>query len=612
MFLMQYEGLIPDGLEVGTILGGLLLCALCSWRFLVCRTLLAMFIYGVCLMAQDSSLLKIPVLSQTAEQLFYLGPNTMRLVTIGFACSALLLTFFLKSKRSRLVLAGILLLVFIFYDKVYNLNLFGSLGFIVSFAVISESIPDQNPRYEGIWAFLLAMVVFMSVAVGNHYLPYEKVRNQAVELLPDSWVRSTANHEEKALGGPIYNQSSEPLLRVQAQEVPLYMRSAVYHVYDGQRWRMGDSYKKEENQLQKVDSTKDYYFSYKGTKPTTRIPFGPLGMKSESLNDVFYYSGIDLEKPLNEDRDSNQIPELKTYLGDIIKPNMSDLEKVEAIQQKLKRHGTYTLNAKSPPKDRDFVSYFLFDNPQGYCTYYATSMVILAREVGVPARYVEGFVTNPLKVERGEFIITEQESHAWAEVYIEGTGWKTIETTPLESLTTRNISDENSTKWQEEQNELVKMDREKDSSVKSIEGNASGKRNRIGILLMGLSQMTLVIFLLNWITGRMLYQRKEKWAARRCCAYLDQLILNDLGQPSLVASPSRHVELWCREDASGVANQFDGIIKVIERVLYGKEVDRVHEFSQIVAFTKAVENQQGTLIKRLWLRLIFLKGWHYD
>ena len=46
---------------------------------------------------------------------------------------------------------------------------------------------------------------------------------------------------------------------------------------------------------------------------------------------------------------------------------------------------------EAPPEGRDPVEYFLYDIRQGYCDYYATSMALMLRSLGVPARVVSGY-----------------------------------------------------------------------------------------------------------------------------------------------------------------------------------------------------------------------------
>ena len=105
-------------------------------------------------------------------------------------------------------------------------------------------------------------------------------------------------------------------------------------------------------------------------------------------------------------------------------------EKAKAIEQYLKNNHTYTLTPGDVPRGYDFVDYFLFESKEGYCTYYATAMTILLRCVGIPTRYVEGFV---VKAENhlggGRFDVLGSNAHAWPEVYFEGVGFVEFEPT---------------------------------------------------------------------------------------------------------------------------------------------------------------------------------------
>ena len=40
----------------------------------------------------------------------------------------------------------------------------------------------------------------------------------------------------------------------------------------------------------------------------------------------------------------------------------------------------------------DYISYFLAKNKKGYCTHFASAGTMILRYMGIPARYVEGYV----------------------------------------------------------------------------------------------------------------------------------------------------------------------------------------------------------------------------
>ncbi|MDR1665119.1 MAG: transglutaminase-like domain-containing protein [Clostridiales bacterium] len=105
----------------------------------------------------------------------------------------------------------------------------------------------------------------------------------------------------------------------------------------------------------------------------------------------------------------------------------TDYERVNAIKDYLTQI-PYTLTPEAVPEGADFVDHFLFGKPEGYCVYYASAMAVMLRCAGIPSRYKEGFLTPPSK-EGGLYYVTNQNAHAWAEAYLEGYGWLTVEAT---------------------------------------------------------------------------------------------------------------------------------------------------------------------------------------
>ena len=117
--------------------------------------------------------------------------------------------------------------------------------------------------------------------------------------------------------------------------------------------------------------------------------------------------------------------------ADICKDAQTPYEKAFAIQKYLMRSYRYTLEVEPQPENIDFVTNFLFNTKEGYCTYFASAMTVLCRMVGLPARYVEGYLAEPDAT--GVAYVTGRNGHAWTEVYFNGFGWLTFDATPLTS-----------------------------------------------------------------------------------------------------------------------------------------------------------------------------------
>lgn len=98
------------------------------------------------------------------------------------------------------------------------------------------------------------------------------------------------------------------------------------------------------------------------------------------------------------------------------------------LRNYLKTHYAYTLEVEAAPNDLDFTAHFLFESKKGYCTYFATAMTVLARSLGLPSRYVEGFVALPGDG-GGPSVLTGQQAHAWTEVFIPALGWVVFDAT---------------------------------------------------------------------------------------------------------------------------------------------------------------------------------------
>jgi transglutaminase-like putative cysteine protease len=97
------------------------------------------------------------------------------------------------------------------------------------------------------------------------------------------------------------------------------------------------------------------------------------------------------------------------------------------------RQFEYTTDLPAPPEDRDIVEYFLFDLQKGYCDYFATAMVVMARAAYMPARLVVGYSRGTYDQANDRYVITEADAHSWAEIYFTGVGWVPFEPTPARS-----------------------------------------------------------------------------------------------------------------------------------------------------------------------------------
>jgi len=108
-------------------------------------------------------------------------------------------------------------------------------------------------------------------------------------------------------------------------------------------------------------------------------------------------------------------------------------DKAEVVESFLRTTYRYAPTVRAPPPGRDPVDFFLFDLKEDFCEYFASAMVVMLRELGVPARVVEGYTAGTLDPNSGKFVVKELDAHAWVEVYFPLYGWIEFEPTPSQA-----------------------------------------------------------------------------------------------------------------------------------------------------------------------------------
>ena len=111
-------------------------------------------------------------------------------------------------------------------------------------------------------------------------------------------------------------------------------------------------------------------------------------------------------------------------------------DKAKAIEAYLRANYTYTTTITPPPPGVDRVEWFLFQGKEGYCEYYASAMIIMLRNLGIPARLAGGYAPGTLDPKSGKYVVRESSAHAWPEVYFPAYGWIEFEPTPSQAVIT--------------------------------------------------------------------------------------------------------------------------------------------------------------------------------
>jgi hypothetical protein len=105
----------------------------------------------------------------------------------------------------------------------------------------------------------------------------------------------------------------------------------------------------------------------------------------------------------------------------------------EAIQGFFHRNFTYGRgHAFSTPGDP--ILEFLARRPPAHCEFFAASMALMLRSLGIPSRYVTGFLVREQNLLGHYYTVRERDAHAWVEAYFPGRGWISYDPTPPSAL----------------------------------------------------------------------------------------------------------------------------------------------------------------------------------
>jgi protein-glutamine gamma-glutamyltransferase len=109
----------------------------------------------------------------------------------------------------------------------------------------------------------------------------------------------------------------------------------------------------------------------------------------------------------------------------------TDIARARAIERRLRSDYTYSLDMPlSEPADP--LSDFLFTRRRGYCEYFASSMAVMLRSIGIPARLATGFQSGIYNSLTGFWVVRASDAHAWVEAWLPGRGWTTFDPTPAD------------------------------------------------------------------------------------------------------------------------------------------------------------------------------------
>lgn len=183
----------------------------------------------------------------------------------------------------------------------------------------------------------------------------------------------------------------------------------------------------------KPKNENSYSYSYMSIGEDEYFKYFSFDENSDVIQELYYNISYDVPENIEDMFDELLVnPVYYDFTPD-------GLEKcVEYVKRYLSSNTKYSLNPGKLGKGEDYVVNFLTNKKEGYCTAYASAAVLMFRYLGVPARYVEGYIVTATDMAKStpdetgyiNLLVKDYSAHAWAEIYVPGLGFVPIEVTP--------------------------------------------------------------------------------------------------------------------------------------------------------------------------------------
>jgi transglutaminase-like putative cysteine protease len=343
---------------------------------------------------------------------------------------------------------------------------------LVSLLVFLALLPLRSRRYPGKVWILICTLVFLSA-----FLTQAGIRETHVELRKRAqvwlaqWIQQRTNplKSHTAIGqiGRL-KLSDEILYRIPApadQKMPLYLQEAVYDFFGGTSWSVLET---EFSNIEPVDDfvwdtghfdpindvPLDIYHEFTREKEVIPLPPGVTRIQDLPAIDVQgnYYGamqGLGLvpspryQTYFNDNTNQTSPPTPADFetsanherlLQQIISDNQLDRE--QPLQSVRRFFADFRYSLYQPEYlMSDPLEDFLLRRKSGHCEFFATSTVLLLRQMGIPARYATGFAIQEYDGLLDMYVVRQRHAHSWVLAYVNNR-WQAVDTTPAVWLAT--------------------------------------------------------------------------------------------------------------------------------------------------------------------------------
>ena len=293
---------------------------------------------------------------------------------------------------------------------------------------------------------------------GSSMLPSRPSASAYPGILPSQYGETLDDSKYAALG--YIGSSADRVVMQVRSRVSSYWRGATLDTYDGRGWlpsppriRMLDENRREfalPDSRASLGGGKIYWQAYYLLSDQPNAIFtgykpGRIYLPQDSLEKGTLYRAISLvpylipellrsDSVASEDIPNLTLPPISKRTAalaeSVVHGASTDYDKAASLERFLLTNYPYDLDVEPLPPGRDAVDFFLFEQQAGYCSHFATTMAVMARHVGLPARVAVGYLPGFIDPMTGTHIVRVGDAHAWVEIHFQQYGWVAFDPTP--------------------------------------------------------------------------------------------------------------------------------------------------------------------------------------
>lgn len=307
-----------------------------------------------------------------------------------------------------------------FYNFLTQASAAKKTGISEDTATLGGAIQDDNS------------VAFKAVATTNHYWRADTRADYSGKgwaATDDETTRKPTTTTSGFVAKPTTKRQAVKLTMPKSLTyLPVGYGQTTWAVSAAQQHRIGVSYTPARGRI--------YLNTGKHPLTTIQYTYQPQRFTAAQLKAVTAKASTSLTKT-NTQLPSELPARVKRLSQKLTRKQTTQYGRVQALVHYLKQSDTFTytkMDTPTTPAKRDYVDYFLFTSHRGYCDNFSTTLVVMLRSLGIPARWAHGFSggTRGKTAGNGQYHyqILNSDAHSWAEVYFAGIGWVPFDPTP--------------------------------------------------------------------------------------------------------------------------------------------------------------------------------------